>query len=274
MMQGGKLFYIEVDHLGSPRTVIDPARDVSVWSWSLLSEAFGAGAPFEDADQDGVVQVFDLRFPGQEFDATSGLHYNYFRDYEPSTGRYLESDPLGLQASMSTYGYVGSSPLSWSDPSGLVRWTGKALPASLAYHAAVGVFVFDLTSQCVNGRKARVLYRAVAAGAGYGLKGLPFVNATAGDVTLEDYLPDIHPYNMNGMFFTMGAGLNAFGSGAGCTAYQLGGGFTPAMTKWSNVCSLGGAGLDASASIMLGSGEVAAVRWMSCDECEAVETLY
>ncbi|WP_093533709.1 DUF6531 domain-containing protein [Stenotrophomonas rhizophila] len=274
MMQGGKLFYIEVDHLGSPRTVIDPARDVSVWSWSLLSEAFGAGAPFEDADQDGVVQVFDLRFPGQEFDAKSGLHYNYFRDYEPSTGRYLESDPLGLQASMSTYGYVGSSPLSWSDPSGLVRWTGKALPASLAYHAAVGVFVFDLTSQCVNGRKARVLYRAVAAGAGYGLKGLPFVNATAGDVTLEDYLPDIHPYNMNGMFFTMGAGLNAFGSGAGCTAYQLGGGFTPAMTKWSNVCSLGGAGLDASASIMLGSGEVAAVRWMSCDECEAVETLY
>ncbi|WP_447786436.1 RHS repeat-associated core domain-containing protein [Stenotrophomonas bentonitica] len=274
MMQDGKLFYIEVDHLGSPRTVIDPARDVSVWSWSLLSEAFGAGAPSEDADQDGVVQVFDLRFPGQEFDARSGLHYNYFRDYEPSTGRYVESDPLGLQASVSTYGYVGSSPLSWSDPSGLVRWTGKALPASLAYHAAVGVFAFDLTSQCVNGRKARVLYRAVAAGAGYGLKGLPFVNATAGDVTLEDYLPDIHPYNMNGMFFTMGAGLNAFGSGAGCTAYQLGGGFTPAMTKWSNVCSLGGAGLDASASIMLGSGEVAAVRWMSCDECEAVETLY
>ena len=220
------------------------------------------------------MQVFDLRFPGQEVDAKSGFHYNYFRDYEPSTGRHVESDPLGLQASMSTYGYVGSCPLSWSDPSGLVRWTGKALPASLAYHAAVGIFGFDLTSQCVNGRKAQVLYRAVAAGAGYGLKGLPFVNATAGDVTLEDYLPDIHLYDMNGMFFTMGAGLNAFGSGAGCTAYQLAGGFTPAMTKWSNVCSLGGAGLDASASIMLGSGEVAAVRWMSFDECEAVEALY
>ncbi|MFO2207069.1 RHS repeat-associated core domain-containing protein, partial [Pseudomonas aeruginosa] len=43
----------------------------------------------------GSTQV-NLRFPGQYYDAESGLHYNYFRDYDPETGRYVESDPIGL----------------------------------------------------------------------------------------------------------------------------------------------------------------------------------
>ena len=63
---------------------------------------------------------FDLRFPGQRHDPVSGLNYNYFRDYEPATGRYLQSDPIGLEGGWSTYGYVGGNPVSYADPLGLL----------------------------------------------------------------------------------------------------------------------------------------------------------
>jgi RHS repeat-associated protein len=59
-----------------------------------------------------------LRFPGQQYDAESGLHYNYLRDYEPDTGRYVESDPLGLRGGLAIYQYALASPLIWKDAQG------------------------------------------------------------------------------------------------------------------------------------------------------------
>jgi len=65
-----------------------------------------------------------LRFPGQQYDGLAGLHYNYFRDYDPATGRYVESHPIGLDGgSMSTYAYVGDNPISRTDPLGLTYLT-------------------------------------------------------------------------------------------------------------------------------------------------------
>jgi len=99
---GGTLYYVEADELGTPRQVIQPgattANDTTEWKWDYFASnsAFGENAP--------SVQTitFNLRFPSQYFDAETGLNYNYFRDYEPGTGRYVESDPVGLRGGVST----------------------------------------------------------------------------------------------------------------------------------------------------------------------------
>lgn len=67
--------------------------------------------------------VFDMRFPGQRYEAAMGMNYNYFRDYDPSTGRYMESDPIGLGGGISTYLYAVAAPASFSDPMGLQVFT-------------------------------------------------------------------------------------------------------------------------------------------------------
>jgi RHS repeat-associated protein len=119
---GVAVFYVHTDHLNAPRTISRPADNVVVWRWD--SDPFGVGAANEDADGDSVAFSYALRFPGQYFDAETGLHYNYFRDYDPSTGRYVQSDPIGLKslrfdAVSDLYGYVEGDPIGNVDPFGL-----------------------------------------------------------------------------------------------------------------------------------------------------------
>ncbi len=119
VIRGGTVYPVEADHLGSPRVVASGSD--AIWRWDLFGAVFGDQAPNEDPDGDSSTFRFDLRFPGQQWDAASGLHYNYFRDYESGTGRYVESDPIGLLGGVSTFGYVGQSPTMWIDPEGLWR---------------------------------------------------------------------------------------------------------------------------------------------------------
>ncbi|WP_244862985.1 MULTISPECIES: RHS repeat-associated core domain-containing protein [unclassified Pseudomonas] len=74
-----------------------------------------------------------LRFPGQVADAHSALYYNYFRDYDPETGRYVESDPIGLKGGLNTYGYVNANPLIFIDEFGLQQTTvDKAITQAIS----------------------------------------------------------------------------------------------------------------------------------------------
>jgi RHS repeat-associated protein len=89
-----------------------------VWRWDQ-AEPFGNNPADEDPDANSVAFDLPLRLPGQRYDAETGLHYNYFRDYDPSIGRYGESDPIGLNGGLNTYAYVGLDPTGKSDPLGL-----------------------------------------------------------------------------------------------------------------------------------------------------------
>lgn len=111
--------YVLTDHLGTPRAVVHPGSNALLWRWDLTASAFGDHSAQPDPDGDGAGYTFNLRYPGQYFDAESGMHYNYFRDYDPSTGRYVQSDPIGLAGGSSTFGYVSGSPLHGTDPLGL-----------------------------------------------------------------------------------------------------------------------------------------------------------
>lgn len=120
VMRGAKTFHVHVDHLNTPREIYDMAWDGThqVWDWSL-GDPFGQVPPAEYADAQGTPFRYNPRYPGQYFDRESALFYNYFRDYDPDTGRYVQSDPIGVSGGTNLYAYAGGNPVSWVDPFGL-----------------------------------------------------------------------------------------------------------------------------------------------------------
>src|SRR4029079_17849827 len=93
VIDSGTVYFIHPDYLNTPRAVADATGQV-IWSWD--SDPFGSTAPNEDPDANSTLFTLNLRFPGQYFDKEASLHYNYFRDYGPAEGRYVQSDPVGL----------------------------------------------------------------------------------------------------------------------------------------------------------------------------------
>jgi len=107
-----KIYYIHNDHLGTPQVVTDTGQSV-VWEVNYT--------PFGVVDVTTNQVELSARFPGQYEDSESGVYYNYFRDYDPETGRYFQSDPIGLVGGINTYGYVMQNPLINYDPFGLIN---------------------------------------------------------------------------------------------------------------------------------------------------------
>ncbi|HTP26246.1 MAG TPA: RHS repeat-associated core domain-containing protein, partial [Anaeromyxobacteraceae bacterium] len=113
---GFDAFYIWTDNLGTPRQITDTTNQ-SRWEWPN-ADPFGNNQPNENPASLGAFN-YNLRFPGQYYDAEKASNYNYFRDYDPGIGRYVESDPIGLGGGYNTYSYVASSPLRFADFLGL-----------------------------------------------------------------------------------------------------------------------------------------------------------
>ena len=111
------MYFVEADHLNTPRR-IENASNQAMWTWAP-AEPFGDSAPNEQPTTGLAAFTFNPRFPGQYFDKESNLSYNYFREYDRSIGRYVQSDPVGIRGGANTYLYVGGSPLSYIDSFGL-----------------------------------------------------------------------------------------------------------------------------------------------------------
>jgi RHS repeat-associated protein len=125
----GLLYAIHSDHLNTPRQLTQQGGQPA-WQWAY--SAYGDEAPTLGANRftnettnpttgsTGTPPVrFNLRYPGQYFDEETGLHYNYFRSYDPRVGRYTQSDPIGLEGGWNRMAYVEGNPLSKVDPRGL-----------------------------------------------------------------------------------------------------------------------------------------------------------
>jgi RHS repeat-associated protein len=129
-----RLYHVHSDHRGTPRAMTD-ARGSVVWESDL--------APFGSTDRMSRRVGLDLRFLGQLYDPETGYHQNWHRDYDPTLGRYLQADPLGVGGGLNVYSYAHQNPMQYLDPDGrnpiALAWVGLA----------VASFVFDLMDPCV-----------------------------------------------------------------------------------------------------------------------------
>jgi RHS repeat-associated protein len=140
---GGDIAYSHTDQIGTIQKLSDAGGTMV---WDRIARPFGETVSINGLT--GVGQA--LRFAGQYADET-GLSYNYFRDYDPTLGRYLESDPIGLAGGVNTYAYVGGNPITRVDPTG-EYWQMQLTWMAVNYVSCVIIHTLEQQAQfgCVD----------------------------------------------------------------------------------------------------------------------------
>ena len=117
VLAGDELFFVHANYRNEPWLVTGP--DCAV-IWQNLTAPFGNSAEtYPKVAETHPSFTLNLRLAGQYYDAETGYHYNYMRDYSPGLGRYLQADPIGLKGGMNLYAYCGGDPVNRRDELGL-----------------------------------------------------------------------------------------------------------------------------------------------------------
>ncbi len=165
------VYAVHTDHLNTPRLVVDQ-NQVAVWRWDQ-TDPFGNNTANEDPDGNSITFEFPLRFPGQYLDKETNTHYNYYRDYDPSVGRYVESDPIGLRGGINTYAYVGSNPLTYTDETGQIAWVIAGAGIGAAVNVAITVAYNASTGQSTSWQQVGAAAASGAISGAFGALGGP-----------------------------------------------------------------------------------------------------
>ena len=139
----GDLQWVLSDQVGQPQKLLDASATLL---WDRVAHPFGdtyAQVTGSETDE-------PQRFPGQRFEQLTGLHYNYFRDYDPSLGRYIQSDPVGLNGGMNGYLYAKANPYKYIDPTGEVAIADDVVLLLLLAGACVATDCIDTLAEILD----------------------------------------------------------------------------------------------------------------------------
>ena len=159
-----QVYYIHTDQLNTPRLITN-AANAKVWEWGN-DDPFANNPVNDDPNATGNHFTYNPRLPGQYFDSETNTNYNYYQDYDPATGRYIESDPIGLEGGINTYGYVNASPIRFYDPLGLLVATATGGVGGGFMFGPVGGSLSDGGIVGTDGKRCR--YKQICARFGFG----------------------------------------------------------------------------------------------------------
>ena len=167
--------YYHHDQLDTPIQATDKAGNIV---WAASYNAFGQASiitPQATADKPTITS--NLRLPGQVEDVETGLHYNYRRYYDPATGRYVTSDPIGLEGGVNRFAYVEGNPINMIDPTGELIWFAAPIigaVGSALIDFSIQMYKYGGNVKCVNWGEVAISASVGAVLASTGPSGLLF----------------------------------------------------------------------------------------------------
>jgi RHS repeat-associated protein len=185
--------------------------------------------PFGETVTSGSL-TFNLRFPGQYHDAETGLHYNWHRYYDPQTGRYLTSDPIGLVGGLHPYLYAEANPLYFTDPEGLM--VAQLIGGGLGFAVSAGMTIYH------GGEVGDAIANGVQDGAaGFISGGGSVILGVTASIVASYYRSNFECGESDGKAFIDAAVSGSFAAMGGIAGARIGAAAIPSrMKKLSLVC--------------------------------------